>query len=86
MLQLGSANPRVPPWFSGMRIRLDGQHVVALVLLLNTIIVFRPFLFTGATLLSTTDSLFAHYPNILVGWRAIWAGGLPLWNPPFCWG
>ena len=82
MLRFSFADSRAFPFrFRGMRIRPNRQHVVALVLLLNTIIVFRPFLFTGATLLSTTDSLFAHYPNILVGWRAIWAGGLPLWNP-----
>jgi hypothetical protein len=32
-------------------------------------------------LLSTTDSLYGHYPNIIFGYRSLRGGVLPLWNP-----
>ena len=32
-------------------------------------------------ILSTTDSLYAHFPNIIFGYRSLRDGAMPLWNP-----
>lgn len=45
------------------------------------VIVFAPFFVEGKVVLASTDQLFAHYPNLLYGYRSLSEGVWPLWNP-----
>jgi hypothetical protein len=48
-------------------------------------ITFSPFLLRGHVIVSTTDSTYNHYPNILFGHRSLQEGDFGLWNPEiFC--
>jgi hypothetical protein len=51
------------------------------VLFLAPVLIFSPFFFGGGVLLATTDNLFAHFPNVVFGFRELKGGSLPLWNP-----
>lgn len=65
---------------------LDGQGRFApavpyLVLVAAPLLIFGSALAKGRIILSDTDSLFGHYPNMLFGLRSLLQGGLGLWNP-----
>lgn len=47
---------------------------------LSSLMVFSPFFFHGDFIVSTTDSIFGHYPNLLFGYDQMKEGHLPLWN------
>lgn len=42
---------------------------------------FSRWVFQFKVILSGTDNHFAHYPNIIFGYRSLRSGSLPLWNP-----
>ncbi len=44
-------------------------------------IIFSPFFIHGNCIVSTLDSIFNHYPNILFGHELLREGKIPLWNP-----
>ena len=54
---------------------------VYILFLLSAAILFAPFFLQGAVLLSNTDNLFNHYPNLIFGHRTLRSGDLGLWNP-----
>lgn len=52
-----------------------------LMLIAAPLTIFGSALVKGRIILSDTDSLFAHYPNLLFGLRSLLRGSLGLWNP-----
>lgn len=44
-------------------------------------IIFSPFFLRFHIIISSTDNVFNHYPNILYGYRALRSGNFGLWNP-----
>ncbi|WP_119419034.1 hypothetical protein [Desertibaculum subflavum] len=52
-----------------------------LILIAAPLAIFGSALAKGRIILSDTDSLFAHYPNMLFGLRSLLQGSLGLWNP-----
>jgi hypothetical protein len=54
---------------------------IYLIFLAVTAALFAPFFLEGRILLSNTDNLFNHYPNLIFGYRSLRSGDLGLWNP-----
>jgi hypothetical protein len=63
-----------------VRGQISSGHIYLLFLSVATVL-FAPVFVQGAVLLSNTDNLFAHYPNLIFGYRSLRSGDLGLWNP-----
>ena len=57
------------------------NRLVYILFFVSAAILFAPFFLQGAVLLSNTDNLFNHYPNLIFGYRTLRSGDLGLWNP-----
>src|ERR1022692_1293769 len=66
---------------AGLPAKELSERRVYILFLLSAAILFAPFFLQGAVLLSNTDNLFNHYPNLIFGHRTLRSGDLGLWNP-----
>ncbi|HTZ36170.1 MAG TPA: hypothetical protein VMB84_09120, partial [Stellaceae bacterium] len=57
------------------------SRYVTAIFWVTAFIVFDRFFLLGRIAMPSTDQLFAHYPNLVFGYRALRSGELPLWNP-----
>src|SRR3989344_3063357 len=48
---------------------------------LSSFIIFSPLFIYSQYIISSTDSVFNHYPNLIFGCRELKAGGFGLWCP-----